>query len=109
MLTNFQKSALLAMMLICTGALAAHNAKWVREGSSPWWTSYFFSIVTSSSYAYLLRANLFSLCYTSTFQTFFFHASWYFTTLFVLGEHIKRYQGFGLALVFAGMILMSVK
>ena len=107
--TNILKIIIAAAILIGTGSLAAHNARWVRDGLSPWWTSYFFSFVTASIYAYLLRANLFSLTYTSVFQTFFFHASWYVTALFVIGEHIATHRMVGLAAVFVGFILMSIK
>ena len=99
----------IALLLITAGAVAAHNAKWVRAGISPWWTSYFFSIITASTYAYLLRANLFSLTYTSVFQTFFFHASWYITAIFFIGEQLAPHRLVGLAAVFIGMIMMSIK
>jgi drug/metabolite transporter (DMT)-like permease len=94
---------------MAAGYIAAHNARWIRDGVSPWWTSYLFSIVTASTYAYLLRSNIFSLTYTSVFQTFFFHTSWYITALFVLGEQLSTHRLLGLAAVFLGMILMSIK
>ena len=106
---NQWKVILLAVLLCISGFLAAHNARWVRDGWSPWWTSYFFSVITASTYAYLLRANLFSLTYTSVFQTFFFHASWYMTAFFVLGEHLERHKVFGLLMAFSGFIIMSIK
>jgi hypothetical protein len=106
---NYWKVISLALLLILTGFIAAHNARWVRDGISPWWTSYFFSVITASTYAYLLRANLFSLTYTSVFQTFFFHASWYLTAFFVIGEHIATHKAVGLVLAFVGFIIMSIK
>lgn len=109
MLTNLQKIILLATLLMGAGFLAAHNARWVREGVSPWWTSYFFSLITASSYAYLLRANLFSLTYTSVFQTFFFHVSWYMTVFFVLHEKLSAHKMIGLVFAFLGFIIMSIK
>jgi hypothetical protein len=106
---NFLKTIVVAFVLIITGCLAAHNAKWVRDGCSPWWTTYLFSFISATLYAYMLRANIFSITYTSTFQTFFFHASWYITTLFVIGEQLASHRLVGLVLVFFGMILMSIK
>jgi drug/metabolite transporter (DMT)-like permease len=107
--TNLLKAVGIALLLIAAGYIAAHNARWIRDGVSPWWTSYLFSIVTASTYAYLLRSNIFSLTYTSVFQTFFFHASWYITALFVLGEQLSTHRLLWLAAVFLGMILMSIK
>jgi hypothetical protein len=106
---NIIKAASIALLLIVAGSIAAHNARWVRDGISPWWTSYFFSLISASTYAYLLRANIFSLTYTSVFQTFFFHASWYLTALFVIGEQLATHRIVGLAAMFFGMILMSIK
>lgn len=103
------KAFCIALLLICAGFVAAHNARWIRDGVSPWWTSYIFSLITATTYAYLLRSNIFSLTYTSVFQTFFFHASWYITALFVLGEHLRPHRLAGLAAVFLGMLLMSIK
>ena len=99
----------LACLLIATGIVAAFNAKWIRDGLSPWWTSYFISLITATTYVYSLRANLFEITYTSAFQTFFFHASWYLTTIFVLGEVLSPHRMMGLGLVFIGMIMMSIK
>lgn len=106
---NLLKAIAVACLLVVAGSIAAFNARWVRDGLSPWWTSYFFSLVTASCYAYLLRANLFSITYTSVFQTFFFHASWYVTAMFFIGETVKTHQFFGLLSVFAGIIMMSIK
>lgn len=106
---NIIKISLIALLLTFCGALAAHNARWIRDGISPWWTSYLFSVITASSYAFLLRANLFSLTYTSVFQTFFFHASWYVTAFFFLGEKLADHRLIGLFAMFIGMILMSIK
>lgn len=103
------KSIIVAAILITTGIIAAHNARWVREGLSPWWTSYLVSAVTASIYAYLLRANLFPLIFTNVFQTFFFHASWYMTAIFIFDEPVTRNKIVGLALVLIGMIFISIK
>lgn len=99
----------LASLISFIGYAAAHNAKWIREGISPWWTSYIVSFFTASIYAYLARHPILPLVYTSVFQTFFFHGAWYLTAIFVLGEHLARHQLFGLGLVFLGMITMSIK
>lgn len=108
-MSNSIKIVLIASLLIVSGFVAAHNARWIRDGISPWWTSYIFSVITASTYAYMLRANLFSLTYTSVFQTFFFHASWYITALFVIGEQLATHRLVGLVAVFLGMVLMSIK
>lgn len=100
---------LIASLISLIGFIAAHNAKWVREGISPWWTSYIVSFFTASVYAYLARNPILPLVYTSVFQTFFFHGAWYLTAIFVLGEQLARHQLFGLGLVFLGMITMSIK
>jgi hypothetical protein len=107
--SNFGKISFLAILLVATGYGAAYNAKWIREGLSPWWTSYLVSVVTASTYAYLLNSKLFEMTYTSVFQTFFFHASWYITAIFVIGEQLAPHRLAGLAAVFIGMILMSIK
>lgn len=103
------KVATIAITIAIIGFIAAWNAKWIRDGNSPWWTVYLVSICTSSMYGYLARYPLFSLTYTSAFQTFFFHSSWYLTTLLVIGEHIEQQQIVGLVLIFVGMIAMSIK
>jgi hypothetical protein len=103
------KAVSIALLLVVAGYGAAYNAKWVRDGLSPWWTSYFVSLITATTYAYLLKSNLFELTYTSAFQTFFFHASWYLTTIFVIGEHLAPHRMIGLVAVFFGMLLMSIK
>jgi hypothetical protein len=108
-LTNNIKIAVIALTLIISGVMAAHNAKWLRDGVSPWWTPYIFSFVSATIYSYLVRANLFSLTYTSVFNTFFFHAAWYSTAIFVLGEQLANHRLAGLFMVFGGMILMSIK
>jgi hypothetical protein len=92
-----------------SGYFAAHNAKWMRDGLSPWWTSYIFSFISATLYAYMNKSNIFSLTYTSVFSTFFFHAAWYSTTIFVIGEVLATHRMVGLGFVFAGMILMSIK
>jgi hypothetical protein len=106
---NIFKALICAAILATSGYYAAHNAKWIREGMSPWWTTYLFSFISATLYAYMLRANIFSITYTSTFQTFFFHASWYVTTLFVIGEQLASHKLIGLVFVFLGMILMSIR
>jgi hypothetical protein len=108
-MSNIYKAVGIAVLLSFAGFVAAHNARWVRDGISPWWTSYGFSIITATSYAYLLRSNIFSLTYTSVFQTFFFHSSWYITAIFFLGEHLSTHRLVGLGAMFVGMILMSIK
>lgn len=106
---NNLKIFAIAFILTFSGFMAAHNAKWMREGFSPWWTSYIFSFVSATIYSYLIRSNLFSLTYTSVFNTFFFHAAWYSTAFFVLGEQLAKHRLAGLFMVFFGMILMSIK
>lgn len=103
------KIFLIALYIVVIGFIAAHNAKWVREGSSPWWSAYIISFFTSTIYAYLAKNPIFPLTYTSAFQTFFFHGSWYLTTLFVIGDVLTRYQAIGLVFMFVGMIFMSLK
>jgi drug/metabolite transporter (DMT)-like permease len=106
---NYLKIFFCAITLMTSGFIAAHNAKWIREDISPWWTSYIFSFVSATLYAYMLKSNIFSLTYTSAFQTFFFHASWYLTTIFVIGEVLSPHKMVGLGMVFIGMIMMSIK
>lgn len=106
---NQWKVFLIAIILCTIGFIAAHNARWIRDGSSPWWTTYVVSAFTSTLYAYLARNPLFPLTYTSVFQTFFFHGSWYMTAFFVLGEKLSHHQAFGLCLAFIGFIIMSIK
>ena len=108
-MSNNFKITLVAFLISLIGFIAAHNSKWVRDGVSPWWTSYIVSFFTASIYAYLARNPFFPLTYTSVFQTFFFHGSWYLTAFFVLGEQLTRTQAYGLFTVFIGMILMSIK
>jgi len=98
----------LALILIISGVGAAHNGKWMREGLSPWWTTYIVSVFNATVYAYMNRSNFFPLTYTSVFQVFFFHAAWYSTTIFWIGETLAPHRMFGLLLVFCGMILMSI-
>jgi hypothetical protein len=97
----------LASLLITMGVIAAFNARWIRDGSSPWWTTYIISAVTATVWAYQARANLVPLTMASLFQFFFFHASWYLTTIFVIGEQLPARKLFGLALAFVGMLIMS--
>jgi hypothetical protein len=108
-LSNNFKIILIACVLVLSGFLAAHNAKWMREGLSPWWTTYLFSFISATMYAFLIRSNLFSLTYTSVFNTFFFHAAWYATAILVIGETFATHRLFGLFMMFSGMILMSIK
>lgn len=106
---NTSKIIGIAIIVMLIGSGAAFNAKWIRDGTSPWWTTYIVSFLTGSVYAYLTSYPLFSLTYTSAFQTFFFHASWYLTMIFVIGETLSPHRLFGLLFVFGGMILMSIK
>lgn len=108
-MNNTLKIVLIAILISTIGVIAAHNARWVRSGVSPWWTSYIVSFCTATIYAYLARRPLMPLVYTSVFQTFFFHGAWYATAIFALGESLKNHQLFGLLLVFIGMITMSLK
>lgn len=108
-MSNSIKIAAIAALITTIGFIAAFNAKWIREGLSPWWTGYIVSFCSATIYAYLARNPFFPLTYTSVFQTFFFHGAWYLTTLFVIGEQVQRHQLFGLAMVFGGMIIMSIK
>ena len=103
------KIILMAVALILNGAIAAFNAKAVREGISPWWSVYIISAISASVYAYQLRQNILPLTSTSVFQHFFFHSSWYFVTIYVLKEQLTPVKGVGLFLAFIGMLLMSVK
>ncbi|MBM3682613.1 MAG: hypothetical protein FJW84_04080 [Actinobacteria bacterium] len=98
-----------AAVLILNGTLAAYNTKWIRDGISPLWTGYIFSFVSATAYIYMTRERLFSMTYTSAFQTFMFHAAWYITMLFVIGETLAMHRLLGLFFVFSGMILMSIK
>jgi drug/metabolite transporter (DMT)-like permease len=105
----YLKISFIASLLITTGIVSAHNAKWMRDGLSPWWTTYITSFISASIFAYMIKANVFSLTYTSAFQTFLFHASWYLTTLFWIGENLSPHRLVGLFLVMLGMVLMSIK
>lgn len=109
MSNNIIKIILSALVLILNGILAAYNTKWIRDGISPLWTGYIFSFVSATAYIYMTREKLFSMTYTSAFQTFMFHSAWYITTLFVIGENLAIHRLLGLFLVFGGMILMSIK
>lgn len=106
---NVIKIIFSALILITNGIVAAYNTKWIRDGSSPLWTGYIFSFVSASMYIYMTKEKLFSMTYTSAFQTFMFHAAWYITTLFVIGETLAIHRLLGLFFVFGGMILMSIK
>jgi hypothetical protein len=106
---SYFKIFLLAFILILNGIFSAYNSKWMRDGISPLWTSYITSFISATIYAYTLKSNLFSLTYTSVFQVFFFHASWYLTTILWIGEVLSTHRLIGLFLVFIGMILMSFK
>ena len=106
---NILKIIFSAAVLILNGVLAACNTKWIRDGVSPLWTGYIFSCVNATAYIYMTRERLFSMTYTSAFQTFMFHIAWYITTLFVIGETLAIHRLLGLFFVFGGMILMSIK
>lgn len=106
---NHNKIILMALALSINGAIAGFNARWIREGSSPWWTVYLVSIVSSTIFGYQLKQNLMPLTTASVFQHFFFHFSWYFVTIVILGEPMSFFKSLGLAMAFTGMLLMSVK
>lgn len=106
--SNNIKIILSGLILIINGTLAAYNTKWIRDGFSPLWTGYIFSFISATIYIYMTREKLFSITYTSVFQTFLFHSSWYITTLFFVGENLASHRLLGLFLVFGGMILMSI-
>jgi drug/metabolite transporter (DMT)-like permease len=99
---NYFKIFLIALTLAASGILAAHNGKWMRDGLSPWWTTYIFSLFNATIYAYMNRSAFFSLTYTSVFQVFFFHAAWYSTAIFWIGESLSPHRLFGLFFVFGG-------
>ena len=103
------KIFLIAFYIVTIGFIAAHNAKWIRDGISPWWSAYIISFFTSTIYAYLAKNPIFPLTYTSAFQTFFFHGSWYLTTIFVIGDSLGRFQSIGIIFMLVGMIFMSLK
>jgi multidrug transporter EmrE-like cation transporter len=103
------KIIFLAVALICNGVVAAFNAKWIRDGISPWWTTYIISAVSATVYAYQLRASILPITTASVFQFFFFHFSWYSVTIFVLHEPMTTLKAVGLSMAFIGMLLMSVK
>lgn len=103
------KIVLSAFILILNGVVAAYNTKWIRDGISPLWTGYIFSFVSATMYIYMTKQNLFSMTYTSVFQVFFFHAAWYSTAIFWIGESLAIHRLLGLFFVFGGMILMSIK
>jgi len=105
---NATKIALIAISLACLGFIAAFNARWVRSGFSPWWTTYIMSLFTSSIFAYQLRANILPITSIAVFQHFFFHSSWYLTAIFFLHEPMTIFKGIGLTLAFIGMIMMSL-
>lgn len=109
MTNNIIKIILSALVLILNGVVAAYNTKWIREGVSPLWTGYIFSFVSATAYIYMTKEKLFSMTYTSAFQTFMFHSAWYITTLFIIGEQLASHRLLGLLFVFGGMILMSIK
>jgi multidrug transporter EmrE-like cation transporter len=99
----------MAIALVCNGVIAAFNSKWIREGLSPWWTTYIISGVSATVYAYQLKANILPVTTASVFQFFFFHFSWYSVTIFVLHEPMTSLKALGLSMAFVGMLLMSVK
>ena len=98
----------LASILLLMGFVAAFNARWIRDGFSPWWTTYLISAVTATVWAYQAKANIVPLTAASVFQFSLFHGAWYLTTLFVIGENLPNHKLFGLALAFVGMLVMSV-
>jgi multidrug transporter EmrE-like cation transporter len=103
------KIFLMAVALIINGVTAAFNAKWIRDGVSPWWTTYIISAVSATVYAYQLKVDILPISTASVFQFFFFHFSWYSVTIFVLHEPMTYLKAIGLSMAFIGMLLMSVK
>jgi len=98
----------LAAILVLTGIGAAYNARWIRDGLSPWWTSYFISAITATIYTYQLRANVLPLAGVSIFQHFFFHSAWYATTILVVGEKLATHKLIGVIFAFIGMMMFAI-
>jgi len=102
------KIAIVGAMLISNGIFACFLSRAISAGSMPWWSSYLTSFISASIFAYQLRSKLMPLTLMSVFQTFFFHAAWYATAFFILGNELKGIKIIGLLFAFAGMIMMSL-
>jgi hypothetical protein len=108
LVTNQIKIAIVATLLISNGIFAAFLSKAIRDGMYGWYWSYLTSFISASIFAYQLRANILPLTLMSVFQTFFFHAAWYTTAFFILGNELQGHKLLGLLLAFVGMIIMSL-
>ena len=102
------KITIVALSLITNGIFACFLSRAIGAGTMPWWSSYLTSFISASIFAYQLRAKLMPLTLMSVFQTFFFHAAWYATALFILGNELKGIKVVGLLFAFVGMIMMSL-
>jgi hypothetical protein len=102
------KLSLVAAALISNGIFACFLSRAIGTGTMPWWSSYLTSFISASIFAYQLRAKIIPLTLMSVFQTFFFHAAWYATALFILGNELKGIKIVGLLFAFVGMIMMSL-
>lgn len=102
------KIVLVGLALISNGIFACFLSRAISSGSIPWWASYLTSFISASIFAYQMRAKLMPLTLLSVFQTFFFHAAWYATAFFILGNELRGIKIVGLLLAFVGMILMSL-
>ena len=102
------KIFLVGSALVSNGIFACFLSRAIQNGSVPWWASYLTSFISASIFAYQLRVKLLPLTLMSVFQTFFFHAAWYGTALFILGNELKGIKIIGLFFAFVGMIMMSL-
>lgn len=102
------KISLVAVTLISNGIFACFLSRAISSGTMPWWSSYLTSFISASVFAYQMRAKLMPLTVMSVFQTFFFHAAWYATAFFILGNELKGIKIVGLLFAFVGMIMMSI-
>ena len=107
-MNNQIKIALVATALVSNGIFAAFLSKSIRNGDYGWYWSYLTSFISASIYAYQLHTKLLPLTVMSVFQTFFFHAAWYCTAFFILGNELQGHKLIGLLLAFVGMITMSL-
>lgn len=102
------KIALVGFALISNGIFACFLSRAISSGSVPWWASYLTSFISASIFAFQLRSKLMPLTLMSVFQTFFFHAAWYTTAFFILGNELRGIKIVGLLFAFVGMLLMSI-
>jgi len=102
------KITIVGLSLVTNGIFACFLSRAIGAGTMPWWSSYLTSFISASIFAYQLRAKLMPLTLMSVFQTFFFHAAWYATAFFILGNELKGIKIVGLLFAFAGMIMMSL-